>query len=285
LTGFNRKEYSLSWSGHSLSLGKRTSIMGVLNVTPDSFSDGGRYFNRDRAIEQGIGLARDGADIIDVGGESTRPYAEPVPEKEEIERVIPVIEGLRKEIGIPISIDTCKAAVARTAIRAGAAIINDISALRFDHNMASVAAETGVPVILMHMQGTPGNMQVKPFYSNLIPEILDFLRAAIDKAIEAGIKRERIMIDPGIGFGKDFEHNLKIIRELDQFAVLDAPILLGTSRKSFIGRILGTDPDERDVGTMATASAGIVNGAHIIRVHNVKMAVETAKVIDELYAV
>jgi dihydropteroate synthase len=256
--------------------------MGVLNVTPDSFSDGGRYFNKDRAIEQGVSLARDGADILDVGGESTRPYADPVPEGQELDRVIPVIEGLRKEIGIPISIDTCKAAVARQALNSGASIINDISALRIDDGMASVAAEKGVPVILMHMQGTPGNMQVDPSYHNLIPEIMDFLRTAAGRAIAAGIKREMIVVDPGIGFGKTHEHNLKIIRDLEQFSLLDMPVLLGTSRKSFIGGILGRGPDERDVGTMATVSAGIMNGAHIVRVHNVKMAVETAKVIDEI---
>jgi dihydropteroate synthase len=282
LKGINRKEYSLSWSGHSLGLGKKTCIMGVLNVTPDSFSDGGRFYNRDKAVEQGLALVSDGADIIDIGGESTRPYSEFVSEEEELERVVPVIEALSKEIDRPISIDTCKAGVARAAIKAGASIINDISAFRFDNHMASVAVETGVPVILMHMQGTPGNMQDKPFYQNLIPEILDFFKTAIAGAIKAGIKREMIIIDPGIGFGKDFDHNLKIITDLDQFASLDMPILLGTSRKAFIGRILGKEPHERDVGTMATVSAGIINGAHIVRVHNVKMAVDTAKVIDEI---
>lgn len=283
MTGVKRTEYTLSWAGNSLSLGKRTCIMGILNVTPDSFSDGGFFLSRDKAIEQGIAMALDGADIIDVGGESTRPYSNPIPEEEELERVIPVIDGLSRELAIPISIDTCKAAVAKAAIKAGASIINDISALRFDHNMGSVAAETGVPVILMHMQGTPGNMQVNPFYNNLIPEIMDFLITAAESAMKAGINREMIIIDPGIGFGKTFEHNLNIIKDLDQFAVLDRPILLGTSRKSFIGRILGNDPGKRDVGTMATVSACIMNGAHIIRVHNVKMAVETAKVIDEIY--
>jgi len=256
--------------------------MGVLNVTPDSFSDGGRYYIKDKAIEQGISLARDGADILDIGGESTRPYSDPVPEDQELERVIPVIEGLRKEIGIPISIDTCKAAVARQALKSGASIINDISALRFDGGMAAVAAETGVPVILMHMQGTPGNMQANPSYHSLIPEIMDFLKAVIERAVAAGIKREMIIVDPGIGFGKTGEHNLKIIGGLDRFSLLGMPVLLGTSRKSFIGQILGKDPDERDIGTMATVSAGIMNGAHIVRVHNVKMAVETARVIDEI---
>jgi dihydropteroate synthase len=282
LKGISRKEYSLSWAGHSLDLGKKTCIMGVLNVTPDSFSDGGRFFNRDKAVEQGLALVSDGADIIDIGGESTRPYSEFVSEDKELERVVPVIEALSKEIDKPISIDTCKAGVAHAAIKAGASIINDISALRFDNHMASVAVETGVPVILMHMQGTPGNMQDKPFYQNLIPEILDFLKTAIAGAIKAGMKREMIILDPGIGFGKDFDHNLKIIRDLDQFASLDMPILLGTSRKAFIGRILGKDPDERDIGTMASVSAGIINGAHIVRVHNVKMAVDTAKIIDEI---
>lgn len=282
MTGVRRKEYALSWDGYSLHLGRKTCIMGVLNVTPDSFSDGGLYYYRDRAIEQGIFLARDGADIIDIGGESTRPYSDPVPAEEELERVIPVIEGLRKEIKRPISIDTCKASVAEQALKAGASIINDISALRFDRRMASVAASAGVPVILMHMQGTPGNMQVNPSYKELIPEILDFLKEAAEGAVAAGIKRDMIIIDPGIGFGKTFEHNLAIIRELDRFSALDMPVLLGTSRKSFIGRILENEPDERDIGTMATLSAGIMNGAHIVRVHNVKMAIETAKVMDEI---
>ena len=282
MTGIKRKEYRLSWPGHALDLGKKTCIMGVLNVTPDSFSDGGRFFNSDKALEQGIELVRDGADIIDVGGESTRPYSNPVSVDEELERVIPVVEGLKKEIDRPISIDTCKAAVAREAVKAGASIINDISALGFDRGMAAAVVEAGVPVVLMHMQGAPGNMQVNPSYHDLIPEILNFLKTAADKAVAAGIKRDLIIVDPGIGFGKNFEHNLTIIRELDRFAALDMPVLLGTSRKSFIGRILGNEPVERDGGTMATVTAGIMNGAHIVRVHNVKMAVETAKVIDEI---
>jgi dihydropteroate synthase len=278
----HRKEYTLSWPGHSLALGKKTCIMGVLNATPDSFSDGGRFFNRDKAVEQGISLAGDGADIIDIGGESTRPYAPSVSEEEELDRVIPVIETLVKEIDRPISIDTCKAGVAEAALEAGAAIINDISALRFDDRLASVAARTGVPVVLMHMQGTPGNMQDKPFYNDLIPEIIEFLKAAIDTGLKAGIKRERIIIDPGIGFGKNFDHNLEIIRNLDKFTAFDLPILLGPSRKAFIGRILGKEPAERDLGTMAAVAAGIINGAHIVRVHNVKMAVDTVKVVDEI---
>lgn len=256
--------------------------MGILNVTPDSFSDGGLYFNSERAIERGLALARDGADIIDIGGESTRPYSEKVSLKEELARVIPVIEGLKEKLLIPISIDTCKAEVARQALNAGASMINDISALRFDPEMASVAAEAGVPVVLMHMQGTPGNMQDNPSYDDLIPEILDFLRGAIDRAIKSGIKKDLIIVDPGIGFGKSFDHNLEIIKGLNRFASLGRPILLGTSRKAFIGNILGKEPDKRAAGTMATVSAGILNGAHIVRVHDVKMAVETVKVIDAI---
>lgn len=282
MTGVRRKEYTLSWGDNNLNLGRKTCVMGVLNVTPDSFSDGGRYYCRDNAIQQGISLAREGADIIDIGGESTRPYSDPVPEEEELERVIPVIERLRKEISKPISIDTCKASVAEQALKAGASIINDISALRFDRGMASVAASAGVPIILMHMQGSPGNMQVNPSYKDLIPEILDFLKKAAEGAVAAGINRDMIMIDPGIGFGKTFEHNLTIIRELKRFSVLDLPVLFGPSRKAFIGRILGNEPDERDIGTMAAVSAGIMNGAHIVRAHNVKMAVETARVMDEI---
>lgn len=256
--------------------------MGVINVTPDSFSDGGLFFQGERAIQQGLVLYNEGADIIDIGGESTRPYSEEVSCDEELSRVIPVIEGLKENIPIPISIDTCKAEVARQALRAGASIINDISALRFDPEMASVAAEAGVPVILMHMQGTPGNMQDNPEYDHLIPEILDFLQGAIDHAVKMGISRDLIIVDPGIGFGKSFGHNLEIIRGLNQFASLDRPVILGSSRKAFIGSILDKEAGERDTGTMATISAGILNGTHIVRVHNVKMAVDTAKIIDAI---
>jgi dihydropteroate synthase len=256
--------------------------MGVLNVTPDSFSDGGLYYQRERAIEQGLALERDGADIIDIGGESTRPYSEEVSCDQELSRVIPVIEALKGKLRIPISIDTCKAEVARQAISAGASIINDVSALRFDPEMASVAAKAGVPVILMHMKGTPGNMQDDPQYDNLILEILDFLEDAIDRAVKGGINKDLIIVDPGIGFGKSFAHNLEIIKKLNRFSSLDRPILLGTSRKAFIGGILGNDPDKRDIGTMATVSAGILKGAHIVRVHDVKMAQETVKVTDAI---
>ena len=259
--------------------------MGVINVTPDSFSDGGLYFQKNKAIEHGLQLVRDGADIIDVGGESTRPFSEEVPLQEELDRVIPVIEALSKELPVPVSIDTCKAEVARQALEAGASIINDISALRFDPDIISVAAEAGIPVILMHMQGTPGNMQKNPFYQNLVPEILDFLRLAMDRAVSGGIKNDMIIVDPGIGFGKTVEHNLEIIRELGQFRVLGRPVLLGTSNKTFIGRLLNKEPHERDTGTMATIAAGVLNGADIVRVHNVKKAVETVRIVDAIKTV
>jgi len=282
LIDFKREGFVLAWHNHSLNLDNRTHIMGVLNVTPDSFSDGGLYFQKDKAIEQGLAMAYEGADIIDIGGESTRPYSDTVSPDEELDRVIPVIESLSKEIKIPISIDTCKATVARDALRAGASIINDISALRFDSEMASVAAEAGIPIILMHMQGTPGNMQNNPTYDHLIPEILEFLKNAIDRAVKAGVRKDLIIIDPGIGFGKTFNHNFEIIKELNQFGSLRRPILLGTSRKAFIGHILDKEPNERDNGTMATVSASILNGAHIVRVHNVKRTLETVKVIDAI---
>jgi dihydropteroate synthase len=256
--------------------------MGVLNITPDSFSDGGHYFQRDLAIEHGLAMAEDGADIIDVGGESTRPYAEKVSLHEELDRVIPVIQGLSKELKIPISIDTLKAEVAQEAIAAGASIINDISALRSDPRMISVAAEAGVPVVLMHMKGTPSDMQNNPVYNHLIQEIMDFLNNAANRAVEGGIDETCIILDPGIGFGKSFDHNLEIIRDLHQFQALGRPIMLGPSNKAFLGHLLDKKADERDTGTMATIAAGVMNGAQIVRVHNVKKTLETVKVIEAI---
>ncbi|MBW1781568.1 MAG: dihydropteroate synthase [Deltaproteobacteria bacterium] len=273
-------DFTLKWNGHHLDLSQRTHVMGVLNVTPDSFSDGGRYFETDKAVEHGLQMARDGADIIDIGGESTRPYSEAVSVAEEMDRVIPVIEALRKEIATPISIDTCKARVAQAALKAGASIINDISALRFDPEMTQTAAQAGVPVILMHMKGTPGDMQKNPVYDNLIQELLDFLQDAIDRCEAAGIPRDLTVVDPGIGFGKTFDHNLNIIRDLSRFQGLKRPVLIGPSNKAFIGHILKREPDERDTGSMAAVAAGVMNGAHMVRVHHVKKAVETVKIID-----
>ena len=256
--------------------------MGVLNTTPDSFSDGGHYFQRDLAIEHGLAMAEDGADIIDVGGESTRPYAEKISLHEELDRVIPVIQELSKELKIPISIDTLKAEVAEEAIAAGASIINDISALRSDSRMVSVAAEAGVPVVLMHMKGTPSDMQDNPVYDYLIQEVMDFLNNAADRAVEGGIDETSIILDPGIGFGKSYDHNLEIIRDLHQFQAMGRPICLGTSNKAFLGHLLDKEAHERDTGTMATIAAGVMNGAHIVRVHNVKKTFETVKVIDAI---
>jgi dihydropteroate synthase len=256
--------------------------MGILNVTPDSFSDGGRYLEIDKAVEHALQMAREGADIIDVGGESTRPYSEKISAGEEQDRVIPVIEALSKELTIPISIDTYKGEVAQASLEAGASIINDISALRFDPQMGSIAAQAGVPLILMHMKGTPQDMQENPVYDDVISDILSFLENAIRRAKKAGIREDLIIVDPGIGFGKTFDNNIDIIRALSHFASLKRPILLGTSNKAFIGHILDREAHQRDTGTMATIAVGVLNGAHMVRVHNVRKAVETVKVIDAI---
>jgi len=273
---------ALRWKGRTLHLGRRTHVMGVLNVTPDSFSDGGRYFETDRAVAHGIEMDRAGADVIDVGGESTRPFSQPISASEEIDRVVPVIETLSREVTAAVSIDTCKAQVAQEALRAGASMINDISALRFDPDMAGTAARAGVPVVLMHMKGTPGDMQKNPVYEDLIAEILGFLREALDQCEAAGIRKDLTLVDPGIGFGKTFDHNLQIIRDLSQFQSLGRPILLGPSNKAFIGHILNRAPHERDTGTMAAVAAGVMNGAHMVRVHHVGKAVETVRIVDAI---
>lgn len=273
---------TLNWSDHVLNLGQRTHVMGILNVTPDSFSDGDRYLEVDKAVEYGLEMAHEGADIIDVGGESTRPYSQKISVSEELDRVIPVIEILSRELTIPISIDTYKAAVAQESLKAGASIINDISALRFDPHMSSIAAQAGVPLILMHMKDTPQDMQENPVYDDVISEILDFLKDATMRSRKAGIKESLIIVDPGIGFGKTFNNNLEIIRDLSRFASLKRPVLLGTSNKAFIGHILGREAHQRDTGTMATIAAGVMNGAHIVRVHNVRKAVETVQIIDAI---
>ncbi|MGD9228725.1 MAG: dihydropteroate synthase, partial [Desulfobacterales bacterium] len=238
------KTYRLSWAGYDMELGRKTCIMGVVNVTPDSFSDGGNFFTFDAAVAQAEKLVADGADILDIGGESTRPFSEPVPEDEETRRVIPLIEKLAKRLSIPISIDTMKAAVARRAIEAGASMINDISALRFDPNMATVAKAFDTPVILMHMLGSPKTMQVSPSYDHLITDILNFLRDAIARAEKHGISKSKIIVDPGIGFGKTVSHNLLLIRQLQSFASLGVPILVGPSRKAFIRKLLKDEQSE-----------------------------------------
>lgn len=275
-----RKRYDLAWGSHRLSFGKRTLIMGVLNVTPDSFSDGGLFFQRDQAIARGEALAAAGADLLDVGGESTRPFSQPISVKEEKGRILPVIRRLVKKISIPISVDTCKAEVAEAAMDVGAAMVNDISALRFDPRMGPTIAQHAVPVILMHMQGTPRDMQVHPHYNHLLQEIRDFLAERIRAAEDMGISFDHILIDPGIGFGKTFDHNLTLIKRLDFFRNLDRPLVLGPSRKAFIGKITGRDPLDRDWGTAAALAVGAWQGAHMVRVHNVQAAKDVLAVTD-----
>ena len=264
----------------------------MVNVTPDSFSDGGKFLTTEAAVAQARKLAADGADILDIGGESTRPFSDPVSVDEEIERVIPVIEQLASKISIPISIDTMKAEVARRAINAGASIINDISALRFDPGLGAVAADCGAPVVLMHMLGSPKTMQLSPSYTDLIGEISDFLRDAMKRAERHGIARSNIIIDPGIGFGKTVSHNLLLIRQLQSFAALDAPILVGPSRKSFIRKLLKDEHSEDippympivETGTQATVAAAVLYGVHIVRVHDVANTRATIRILDAMKA-
>ena len=255
----------------------RTLVMGILNVTPDSFYDGKLFFNPDKAIEHAKQMVKDGADIIDVGGESSRPGSEPVSKEEELRRVSPIIKKLKDEIKVPISIDTYKPKVAEECIKLGASIINDINGLR-NEEMIKVAAKYKVPVVIMHMKGTPKTMQHNPVYKDVIEEIKEFFSQQIKKAKKAGIKD--IIIDPGIGFGKTAEHNLQILKNLSEFKELNCPILVGTSRKSFIGNITGLPVNERLEGTLAAISIAIINGANIVRVHDVKECKRAAMVAD-----
>jgi len=270
---FRKKSYDLS---------QRTLIMGALNVTPDSFSDGGHFFDREKAIEEGLRLAQGGADILDIGGESTRPGAKPLDAEEEIRRVIPLIQTLDQKIGIPISVDTRKARVAEKALETGAEMINDISALRFDERMAEVVARWKVPVVLMHMRGNPETMQLDTHYDDFLGEILSFFRERVAFAESRGIPADQIVLDPGIGFGKSLEeqHNLILLKYLQNFKVLEKPLLIGTSRKAFIGKILGLPPREREEGTMATVAVAILNGANIVRVHEVERMRRVVQVTD-----
>lgn len=287
------KPYSIAWGSHRLDLGHRTCVMGIVNITPDSFSDGGKFFKADDAVAQGLKLAEDGADILDIGGESTRPFAQAVSAEEETHRVVPVIEALASRVSVPISIDTTKGAVARRALDAGASIVNDVSALRLDPQLAKVAARAEVPVIVMHMLGTPKTMQVAPEYDDVVEDIKSFLVDAMNRAETNGIRRDRIIVDPGIGFGKTAEHNLVLIRKLRAFEALQAPILIGPSRKAFIRNLL-KDPGRDDLppdlpvvetGTQAAVSAAVLNGAHIIRVHDVARSVATLRIIDAINSV
>lgn len=282
------KAYVLDWGTHRLELGQRTQVMGILNVTPDSFSDGGKFYQVEEAVARGVEMAAAGADIIDIGGESTRPFSEAISPEAEMQRVVPVIKKLARQITLPISIDTTKAAVADEAIKAGASIINDIGALRMDPAIADVAAQYKVPLILMHMQGKPRNMQVNPHYDDLLGEIASFLEKAVQTAEKHGVSRTRIIVDPGIGFGKNMHHNLEIISHLDYLEKMDLPVLIGPSRKAFIRNILKTDAELAptdplvETGTQATLAVAIMNGAHIVRVHDVANTCATVKLTDAL---
>lgn len=275
----------LSWRNYEFDFSRKTHIMGILNVTPDSFSDGGRFLEYGEAVRHAWALAEYGADILDVGGESTRPGSEPVSVDEEIRRVIPVIDAVagEKGPGLPVSIDTTKAAVAEAAIRAGASVINDISGLHFDSDMARVAAYNGAPVIIMHIRGNPKNMQQSIRYDSLFREIKEYLSEGIETALSAGVREDHILIDPGIGFGKTLEQNLEIIRNLGSFKQsLGRPIVLGTSRKAFIGTILDLPVNERVDGTAASVAIGIANGADMVRVHDVQAMARVACVADAI---
>jgi dihydropteroate synthase len=284
--------FKMIWDGHQLKMGHRTLIMGILNVTPDSFSDGGKFYTYNNAIVQGQKLCEEGADILDIGGESTRPFSKEISEEEEVQRVLPIIEHLAKRVGVPISIDTTKAGVAKRALDAGASMINDIGALRMDPSLADLAAQRKVPVILMHMKGIPGTMQVNPHYDDLMGELKEFLSERIEFAIKKGIDRSKIIVDPGIGFGKNTDHNLQVIANLSEFNRLKVPILIGPSRKAFIRNTLRehgmkeycADAPEVETGTQAVISASILNGAHIVRVHNVANTVSTVKLINAIQA-
>jgi dihydropteroate synthase len=275
-----RKVYTVKLKGKCLELGRRTLIMGILNITPDSFSDGGKFADYDLALAHALDLISAGADILDIGGESTRPGSAPAPLDVEIERVIPIIRAVREKSDIPISIDTCKAEVAVQSLEAGADLINDISSLQFDPAMARVAAESGAPVILMHMLGTPRTMQVNPVYHSVISEITAFLEERMKFAVQNGIERSQIIVDPGIGFGKTIKHNLNIIRDLNSFSYMDRPILLGASRKRFIGTILDRNEQERELGTAVVNALGIAAGAHILRVHDVAFQREAVQMAE-----
>jgi len=267
----------------SLSYGERTLVMGVLNVTPDSFSDGGEFFSLERAVAHAEQMIAEAADIIDIGGESTRPGSAFVSEGEELQRVIPVIERLATKSPVPISIDTTKSSVARAAIAAGAEIVNDISGLRFDPLIADEAARAKAGLVLMHSRGTPKDMQQLPPVDDIMSEVIGELRNSVLVAEERGVARDRIAIDPGIGFGKTLAQNVELIAKLDQLVIAFAefPIMIGTSRKSFLGKLLDNAPaDQRLHGTIASVVASVLNGAHIVRVHDVKAAVEAIKVAD-----
>jgi len=283
-----RKLFRIKLNSCTLLLGKRTLVMGVLNVTPDSFSDGGKFLQPENAIEQAYAVERAGADLLDIGGESTRPGSAETAASEESHRILPVLEALRGRLKIPISVDTRRASVAELALRAGAELLNDVSGLKSDPRIAEVAARHGVPLILMHMRGEPRTMQVGPFARDVMKDVLQGLRRSITIARKAGVPKSRMILDPGIGFGKNFAQNYEVLQKLPQLAKLGYPLLLGTSRKSFLGATLAKNgksapSEERIWGTAATVTASILGGAHIVRVHDVAEMVQVARVADCLF--
>jgi len=268
--------------GGVLSLAERVHVMGILNVTPDSFSDGGRYVDADAACAHAMAMIEQGADLLDIGAESSKPGAVAIDEEEERRRLLPIVRELCRRTTIPLSIDTTKAAIAEEALDAGAALINDISALRFDPRMASVVARSGAGVILMHMQGTPATMQRTASYTYVVEDVRAFLAARLEVAQQAGIPRDRILLDPGIGFGKNCEHNVTLLNHLDAFQTLGRPIVVGVSRKAFLGKILGRTIDERLMGTAGAVAVAIMKGARVIRVHDVAPIRDVVKIVEAI---
>jgi len=276
--------YPFEARGKRFLIGPRLWLMGVLNITPDSFYDGGRFFDQEKAIERALELASQGIDILDLGGESSRPGSEPVSVEEELRRVLPVIKAIRPRLKCLLSIDTYKAAVARAALEEGVDIVNDITALRGDPEMSRVVAESQAGLILMHMKGTPKTMQLNPFYQDVISEISSFFQERMAAARDSGIKSDQIILDPGIGFGKRLEDNLRLINELDSFLFLGRPLLVGLSRKSFIGQILNLPPEERLEGTIASAIISLMRGASILRVHDPQAVGRAVRVAEAILA-
>ncbi|OQY30152.1 MAG: dihydropteroate synthase [Candidatus Cloacimonetes bacterium 4572_55] len=278
----HKKDYRIPWRNGVLNLSARTHIMGIINLTPDSFSDGGKYLDANRAVDHAWKLVEDGADILDFGGESTRPGSEPVSLDEESRRVLPVIEAVIDQISAPVSIDTYKSQIARRALDIGCDIVNDISGLRFDKDMAGVIAERDAACVLMHIKGTPRDMQRNPVYNDVMKEISDYLQESIRLAEEGGIDPKKIIVDPGIGFGKRMEDNINIHRNLRKLNQLNKPILFGSSRKSFLGQILDLPVDQRMEGTIASVAVAVINGAHIVRVHDTLPIKRAIRTIDAL---
>jgi dihydropteroate synthase len=280
-----RKLFRLKLRSGILQLGERTLLMGVLNVTPDSFSDGGKFLDVKRAVAQALAIERDGADIIDIGAESTRPGSQGISAAEELRRLLPVLEALHGKLKIPISVDTQKSAVAEIALGAGAQILNDVSGLRSDPGLASVAANYDAPLILMHMRGSPRSMQKRPFARDVLRDVVEGLRRSISVARKAGVAKSQTVIDPGVGFGKSFLQNYELLAKLPELAKLGHPIVVGTSRKGFLGATLAKNgkaasSDQRLWGTAATVAGSILNGAHIVRVHDVGEMAQVARVTD-----